>query len=59
MDIKNLTGLPLPIDFDNNLNKAPIAVPSMASGAPLLPGASAAQSMYPSTQHVPKPATPA
>ena len=50
MDIKNLTGLPLPADLDNNLNKAPGAVPSMASGAPLLPGASAAQSMYPSTQ---------
>ena len=26
----------------------------MASGAPLLPGASAAQSMYPSTQHKPQ-----
>ena len=51
MDIKNLTGLPLPVDLDNHLNKAPGAVPSMASGAPLLPGASAAQSMYPSTQH--------
>ena len=51
MDIKNLTGLPLPADLDNNLNKAPGAVPSMASGTPLLPGASAAQSMYPSTQH--------
>ena len=51
MDIKNLTGLPLPVDLDNNLNKAPGSVPSMAFGAPLLPGASAAQSMYPSTQH--------
>ena len=49
MDIKNLTGLPLPVDLDNNLNKAPGA---MTSGAPLLPGASAAQSMYPSTQHM-------
>ena len=52
MDIKNLTGLPLPVDLDNNLNKAPEAVSSMASGAPLLPGASAAQSMYPSTQYM-------
>ena len=51
MDIKNLTGLPLPVHLDNNLNKAPGAVPSMASGAPLLPGATTAQSMYPSTQH--------
>ena len=51
MDIKSLTGLPLPVDLDSNLNKAPGAVPSMASGAPLLPGPSAVQSMYPSTQH--------
>ena len=50
MDIKNLIGLP-PVDLDNNLNKAPGAVPAMASGTPLLNGASAAQSMYPSTQH--------
>ena len=50
MDIKNLTGLPLPVDLDNNLNKAPGAVPYVASGSPLLTGASAAQSMYRSTQ---------
>ena len=52
MDIKNLTCLPLPADLDNNLNKVPEAVSSMASGARLLPGASAAQSIFPSTQHM-------
>ena len=43
----NLIDLPLPADLNNNLNKAPGAVPSMASGAPLLSCASASQNQPP------------